>query len=153
MPHIHPKIDFTVGALIVYNNKVFLRKHDKYNLWMGIGGHIELDEDPVQAVIREAKEEAGLDIEIIGTLPDIVPTQDQRELIVPHFMDRHRISPDHEHISMTYFARAKTDQVAPTGDDISNEWRWVSAEELATMDLLPKIRYYANEALRVASES
>ena len=28
------------------NNKVLLRKHDKYKLWMSIGGHNELNEDP-----------------------------------------------------------------------------------------------------------
>lgn len=147
MPHIHPKIDFTVGVLIVHNNKVLLRKHDKYDLWLGIGGHIELNEDPIQAVIREAKEETGLDIELVGNLPPINGSNNQRELLAPQFMDRHRISSDHEHVSLTYFARAVTDQVVPTGTDISNEWRWVSAEELEHMDLLPNILYYARKAL------
>ncbi len=62
MPHIHEKIDFTVEVFIVYDNKVLLRKHDKYKKWLSIGGHIELDEDPNQAAIREVKEEVGLDI-------------------------------------------------------------------------------------------
>ena len=62
MPHINNKIDFTVEVFIVYNNKVLLRKHDKYKIWLGVGGHIELDEDPNQAAVREVKEEVGLDI-------------------------------------------------------------------------------------------
>jgi len=53
MPHIHDKIDFTVEVFIVHNNKVLLRKHDKYKIWLSVGGHIELNEDPNQAAIRD----------------------------------------------------------------------------------------------------
>ena len=51
MPHIHEKIDFTAEAFIVCENKVLLRIHDKLKVWMSIGGHIELDEDPVEASV------------------------------------------------------------------------------------------------------
>ena len=61
MPHIHNKIDFTVEVFIVYDNKVLLRKHDKYGMWLSVGGHIELDEDSNQAALREVKEEVGLE--------------------------------------------------------------------------------------------
>lgn len=30
--------------------------------WIGVGGHIEPDETPLQAMVREAKEEADLDV-------------------------------------------------------------------------------------------
>ena len=41
MSHIHEKIDFTITVYIVYGNKVLLRHHDKYDFWLGVGGHIE----------------------------------------------------------------------------------------------------------------
>ena len=56
MAHIHEKIDFTASVYIVFENKVLLRLHDKYNLWLGVGGHIELDEDANAALLREVKE-------------------------------------------------------------------------------------------------
>ena len=56
MPHIHEKIDFTVGVFVVHKNKVLLRKHDKYHLWLDVGGHVELNEDPTEAAVREVKE-------------------------------------------------------------------------------------------------
>ena len=59
MPHIHKLIDFTVEVFIVHKHKVLLRRHDKYKKWLSIGGHIELHEDPVEAAIREVKEEVG----------------------------------------------------------------------------------------------
>ena len=152
MPHIHEKVDFVADVFIVYNDKVFLRMHDKHKIWLAVGGHIELDEDPVQAVIREAKEESGLDIELIGDVPSIPDIEHwkRKELLAPAFMNRHRVEPDHEHISLTYFAKAKTDRIIPMGDDISNEWKWVSEAELEAMDLLPNIRYYAKKALEAA---
>lgn len=47
MPHIHPLIDFTVGAFIVNNGRVALIHHKELKKWLSVGGHIELDEDPV----------------------------------------------------------------------------------------------------------
>jgi len=46
MAHIHEKIDFTASVFVVHKNKVLLRMHDKYKMWLSVGGHIELDEDP-----------------------------------------------------------------------------------------------------------
>src|SRR5262249_52059212 len=64
MAHIHEKIDFTSEVFIVHDNKVLLRFHDKYDIWLSVGGHIEQDEDPNEAAVREVKEEVGLDIEL-----------------------------------------------------------------------------------------
>ena len=46
--------------LLLYRNK----KENDYNegKWIGVGGHIEKNETPDQAVIREVKEETGLDV-------------------------------------------------------------------------------------------
>src|SRR3989344_1951021 len=33
-------------------------------IWLSVGGHIEHDEDPSQAAIREVKEEVGLDVKL-----------------------------------------------------------------------------------------
>jgi 8-oxo-dGTP pyrophosphatase MutT (NUDIX family) len=62
MPHIHDKIDFCSEVFVVFKNKVLLRKHDKFKIWLSVGGHIELDEDPTETAVREAKEEVGLDV-------------------------------------------------------------------------------------------
>ena len=71
-----------------------------------LGGHIELDEDPEQAALREAKEESGLDLELLGERPPTT-SPGTRALIAPRFLDIHRISDTHEHIGMIYWARPK----------------------------------------------
>src|ERR1700759_2929072 len=99
MPHIHEKIDFTVEVYIVHKNKVLLRVHDKFKYWLSVGGHIELDEDPIEAALREVKEEVGLDVRIAGkTRPMQENHYEYRELIPPKFLGRHRVTETHEHV-------------------------------------------------------
>ena len=65
MPHLHEKIDFTVAIFVVQNAQVLVILHRKLGKWLPLGGHIELDEDPEQAALREAREESGLEIELL----------------------------------------------------------------------------------------
>ncbi len=149
MPHIHDKIDFTVEAFIVRNNKVLLRLHDKHKIWLSVGGHIELDEDPVQAVIREVREEVGLDIKLLGTTQPFV--DGSQDLIPPKFLNRHHVSDSHEHVTLVYFAQSGTDILdAITGREQSDGLKWFTAEELddPQYGLKDNVRFYAGEALK-----
>ena len=104
MAHIHEKIDFTVAIFVVHDGKILLIHHRKLDKWLPLGGHIELDEDPEQAALREAKEESGLEVELLGERPPTT-SPGTRALIAPRFLDIHRISGTHEHIGMIYWAR------------------------------------------------
>jgi len=150
MPHIRDKIDFTAEVFVVYQDKVLLRMHDKYKMWLGVGGHIELDEDPNQAAVREVKEEVGLDVILTDDRLFSRETSDYHELIPPQFLNRHRVSATHEHITLTYFARANTDAVAvPDNHEKSDEIRWFTRRELEqnTYGVPETIRFYGLRAL------
>jgi 8-oxo-dGTP pyrophosphatase MutT (NUDIX family) len=106
-----------------------------------------LDEDPEQAALREAKEESGLEVELLGERP---PTTGHgtRALITPRFLDIHRISDTHEHIGMIYWARPRngTLTLAPAEHlDI----RWCSAEELEQLrpPMSNAVKWYSRKAL------
>jgi 8-oxo-dGTP diphosphatase len=43
------------------NNSILLIDHIKARLWLPTGGHVEVDEDPLDTVIREAREELNID--------------------------------------------------------------------------------------------
>ncbi|MDP2703761.1 MAG: NUDIX domain-containing protein [bacterium] len=150
MPHIHEKIDFTTEAFVVNNGRVLIRKHDKYGIWLAPGGHIELNEDPNQAVIREVKEEVGLDIKLYDTREHREDSEKYHELIPPMYLNRHQITPHHEHISLVYFATSDSDKIVNEGREASENARWFTKEELegdGYPEIKPSIRFYALKAL------
>lgn len=152
MAHIHKLIDFVVVVLVVYENKVLLVNHKELGKWLPIGGHIELDEDPEEAVYREVKEESGLDVEIIGEKPSI-KREGIKILYSPAFLDIHKINESHRHIGMVYFAKAKTSEIK-LADKEHYEIKWFIEKELSDpkYNLQPDVQFYAKEALKKTSE-
>lgn len=152
MPHIHEKIDFIVNAYIVHDSKVLLVHHKEFNKWLPVGGHVELDEDPEEAIYREVKEESGLEIKIIGSKPKI-NSPETKFLYPPTFMNIHNISDTHKHIGLIYIATTDSSNVKLQEEE-SNAIKWFSESELddSQYGLLPSIKYYAKEALRMANE-
>lgn len=147
MPHIHDKIDFTVAIFVVHDRRILLIHHRKLDKWLPLGGHIELDEDPEQAALREAREESGFEVELIGERP---PTTEPgtRALIGPRFLDIHRISDTHEHIGMIYWARPKDGQMTLAAEE-HHDIRWCSSEELDALQppMTNAVKWYCRKAL------
>ena len=56
----------TVSGFVVEGDRTLLHWHRKNSMWLPPGGHIERDEDPVQAVTREVAEETGITAEIVA---------------------------------------------------------------------------------------
>lgn len=154
MPHIHDKIDFTAEAFIVHKNKVLLRKHDKYHIWLSVGGHIELNEEPNEAVIREIKEEVGLDVDIFHKGLPLTQRDQYKELIPPEFLNIHKINETHKHISLVYFAKSNTDKITQSENEKSDECKWFSKEELEDpkYQIGEQIKIYARAALQKLSK-
>lgn len=154
MAHVHEKIDFTVSVFVVYNGRVLVRKHEKYGTWLGVGGHIELYEDPNQAALREVKEEVGLDVVLVGnSTPNISGDGTYRELIPPRYLNRHFVSDTHEHVDCIYFAKAVSDIVVP--ENSTDEWHWLTKDDLEKNEqgLRVEILHYAKTALEVVGKN
>ena len=69
MPHIHTEAgqhDHTVSAYIVRLDRkepaLLLHTHKLLKVYLQFGGHVELDENPWQAIIHEIAEESGYDM-------------------------------------------------------------------------------------------
>ena len=151
MPHLHEKIDFTVAVFLVQEGRVLVVLHRKLGKWLPIGGHIELDEDPEQAANREAREESGYYIELVGERP---PTTEPgtRALIAPRFLDIHRISPTHEHIGLIYFARPTGGSLALAAEE-HLDIRWCSPDELLALEppMSGAVAWYCRKAIEELS--
>lgn len=147
MAHIHEKIDFTVAIFVVQNGRILLIHHRKLGKWLPLGGHIELDEDPEIAALREAREESGFEVELLGERP---PTTEPgtRALIAPRFLDIHRISETHEHIGMIYWARPTSGNMTLATEE-HHDIRWCSREDLDALvpAMSNAVKWYCLKAL------
>src|SRR3989338_6535920 len=146
MPHIHDLYDFVVSAFIIYKGKVLLIYHKKYHEWLLIGGHIELDEDPQEAIYREIKEECGLKVQILAPTPNI-RQRGLKPLPTPSFVDAHKIDARHKHIAFVYFGISSTDQ-GKLHEREHREFQWLSRRELKhpRFKLTRSIHFYCIEA-------
>jgi len=147
MAHIHDKIDFTVAIFVVQNGKVLLIHHRKLDKWLPLGGHIELDEDPETAALREAREESGLEVELVGERP---PTTGPgtRALIAPRFLDIHRITESHEHVGMIYWARPANGTVTLSAAE-HHDIRWCGCADLERLSppISEAVKWYCQRAI------
>ena len=57
---------FTASGYVVHQGCVLLHWHLKVGALLPPGGHIEPNEDPVETVLREIKEETGLTVEVLS---------------------------------------------------------------------------------------
>ena len=60
---------FTATAFVVRGDATLLHWHKRLAQWMPPGGHIEADEEPAEAALREVREETGLVCEVVATSP------------------------------------------------------------------------------------
>jgi ADP-ribose pyrophosphatase YjhB (NUDIX family) len=146
MPHIHELYDFTITVFIVHDGRVLLVNHPKYDKWIPMGGHIELDEDVEEALFREIKEETGLEVEILSEKPAI-DSPETKFLLTPAYLDVHQANPPHKHISFTYFARAKDDTFTLSNEHTAIKWFAKEDLEDPAYKLTPAIQFYCNEAI------
>ncbi|GMU41161.1 MAG: hypothetical protein AMXMBFR23_20270 [Chloroflexota bacterium] len=101
-------------------------------MWLPPGGHIEADEDPVQAVLREVYEETGLAVEIIDAQP--FAYRQPPQLAAPVTIGVYDIERDgslaerHQHIDLIYFTRPL--DASPVLREDGHAWQWVDETTL-----------------------
>lgn len=119
----------TATVYIVNNNKVLLHKHKKYNTWFPIGGHLESNELPHEAAIREAKEETGLDITLVKT--ENVPYFDigRVDRLPAPFCLYHEGDVDEQFLDFIYIGKSTQTEFSPMKNE-STELKWFSKKDL-----------------------
>lgn len=141
MPHLHTgdgEKDFTVSGYVVNDDRVLQHLHRKLKLWLAPGGHVEWDQDPMEALYDELEQESGLTrdtLELIATnsLQREINRRHSVEIPTPFDIDVHPIpmhdGSSHYHIDFAYVLRSSTDEVAPQPGE-SQIWEWMDAGRL-----------------------
>ena len=121
---------FTATGFVVHEGATLLHWHPKVKMWLPPGGHIEPNEDPVQAVLREVEEETGVKAEVVptGTRVDLeYPEQVHAPFTIEIEDIDDPVQGWHQHIDMIYFCKP----VEMPGR-VNDGWRWVSRGDLAS---------------------
>lgn len=119
---------FTATGFVVDSNAILLHWHPKVLAWLPPGGHIENNEDPVEAILREVLEETGLKVEILSTRDRLDfhdPVQIEPPFIIMIEKIADKIIGDHKHIDMIYFCK-----LIEKNDSLKPGWIWVHKDDI-----------------------
>lgn len=140
--------DFTVAVFVVQDDHVLLHPHRKLGLWLPPGGHIDPNELPDEAALREVEEESGLVVELVGPRGvDVDVPGAPRQLVRPEGIQLEDISTGHQHIDLIYFARP-VDAGGGELPTVLEDMRWLREEDLSSVELTLEVETWALKALR-----
>lgn len=142
---------FVATGYLVRDGKTLLLKHKKLGLWLPPGGHIDEGEHPDQAVLREVREETGLEAEFIA--PPRAPVMNNGRVESLHEPQRVQIEeiPGHNHhVDFVYYLRAAPGAAVRRPEE-SDDLRWHDHEELGLPHVSDEVRESGRDALRAAA--
>jgi 8-oxo-dGTP pyrophosphatase MutT (NUDIX family) len=149
----------TVTGFVVHEGLVALHWHRKLAMWLPAGGHIETNEDPVQAVLREIREEFGVEASVLPITHRTPYTGGPEQLEPPHAMLDCIVAPDHVHIDLCYYCRLESGYPG-VPEDPECPVLWVDAATLAhgtlqrdgvEVAIAPDVQALGLEAIRQAA--
>lgn len=140
---------FTATTFVTHGKRVLLHLHKKIGLWLPVGGHLEDNELPEDAALREVKEETGLDVKLIHS-DGAIDFVDARQLFRPEYILLEDIGENHQHIDLIYFATTATDLLSPDAGETSN-LKWFTIEEIETLQAPKNVKILAKKALAKAN--
>ena len=74
------------------------------HLWIPPGGHVEENERPDVAAVREVAEETGIEVQLVAVPPFAPPFPGEVPMVQPLAMRIYGDGPGHEHMSFIYGA-------------------------------------------------
>jgi 8-oxo-dGTP pyrophosphatase MutT (NUDIX family) len=141
------KIDLVIAGYIIHKNRVLLIHHKKLDLWLPVGGHIEKDETPDDAILREIKEEVGIDVEILNYINFPIEGNNKKNLSIPFYVNVHSVG-DHDHCCFYYLCRAINPEKLKINKELKN-FGWFSKEELEQEHIPLDVRNQCLKALEL----
>jgi 8-oxo-dGTP diphosphatase len=143
---------FTASAIVFDDSeRVLLVHHNKLRQWLYPGGHVEENEDPAQAALREVLEETGVPAEVIGDPLFAHPAVTAHA--PPYAILEMQVSDStvgvHRHIDLVYVLRATATDLTAQLDEIGGA-HWVPIADIAEFDTPAELPALVAEAAQWA---
>jgi len=134
---------FVATVYVVNSGATALHEHEKLDMWLPPGGHLDRDELPHEAALREVQEELGLTVELVapsGPLQsDTARSIPQPQQFLLEDIDVCDGAVGHQHVDFVYYGWAESRNVDPgPGETPADAWEWFTPAQLrARSDELP----------------
>jgi 8-oxo-dGTP pyrophosphatase MutT (NUDIX family) len=126
---------FVATVYIVNGGKTALHEHEKLDMWLPPGGHIDRDELPHEAAQREVLEETGFEVDLVapeGNLDSATATSiPQPQEFLLEDINVHGSEVGHQHIDFIFFGAVDGQSIEPaSGETEASAWQWFGQDEL-----------------------
>ena len=126
---------FTATVYVVSDGAVALHEPEGLEMWLPPGGHLDRDELPHEAALREVREEIGQDVDLLAEADGVesptvepLPEPQHFQLADVNVCDGEAT---HQHIDYVFYARGESRAIDPADGEVpATEWAWFDSETL-----------------------